>query len=91
MLVPLILALLKKTIVLHTNTFKKSLNQTNLPGTKFRSISRLSKQNNYLPTPQAARYKRAGAPKPPAPTTSIDDFNRFDCPTETRQQIRKTT
>lgn len=34
-----------------------------------------------LPTPQAARYNRAGEPNPPAPTTKMDDFNKFDCPT----------
>lgn len=34
-----------------------------------------------LPTPQAARYSSAGEPNPPAPTTKIDDFKRFDCPT----------
>lgn len=33
-----------------------------------------------LPTPEAAKYNNAGAPKPPAPTTKIDDFNRFACP-----------
>jgi len=33
-----------------------------------------------LPTPEAAKYNNAGAPNPPAPTTKIEDFNRFACP-----------
>ena len=33
-----------------------------------------------LPMPHAARYNRAGEPNPPAPTTKMDEFMRFDCP-----------
>lgn len=49
-----------------------------------KALLQVSNQNKFLPTPHAARYKRAGDPKPPAPTTSIDDFNKFDCPTTTK-------
>jgi hypothetical protein len=34
---------------------------------------------DILPTPEGA-YNNAGAPNPPAPTTKIDDFNKFVCP-----------
>lgn len=33
-----------------------------------------------IPAPQAARYSATGDPKPPAPTTKIDDLESFDCP-----------
>ena len=35
----------------------------------------------FIPTPQAARYIATGDPRPPAPTTKIEDFERFSCPT----------
>lgn len=38
-------------------------------------------KGKIIPTPQAARYNATGDPNPPASTTRIEDFNRFDSPT----------
>ena len=35
-----------------------------------------------LPMPAAAKYSATGEPRPPAPTTKIDDLRRFCCPAQ---------
>ena len=45
--------------------------------------------SDNLPTPQAARYNRAGDPNPPAPTTTIDAFKRLDCPVINKENTSK--
>jgi hypothetical protein len=41
-----------------------------------------------LPTPQAARYNARGEPKPPAPTTKIDDCDSFRWPARKMTKVR---
>lgn len=63
-------------------------NSNKLSTHKKETIRKLEQKKNpdISPTPQAARYKRAGDPKPPAPITKMDDFKRFDCPA-TKQEV----
>uniref|UniRef100_A0A0A9HHX9 MOCS3-2 n=1 Tax=Arundo donax TaxID=35708 RepID=A0A0A9HHX9_ARUDO len=41
------------------------------------------------PTPQAARYNATGEPKPPAPTTKIDDCDSFLWPSTPKSGSRR--
>ena len=62
----------------------KYIYQNNGRRKKAKRIEQTGERMNLLPTPEAARYNKAGAPKPPAPTTKMEDLTRFDCPVNCR-------
>ena len=76
--------------MLHQRKRKSSISILQLvtAGDKWKFNSKKRKTDS-IPTPQAARYNSAGEPNPPAPTTKIEDFNRFDWP-ESQREKKKT-
>jgi hypothetical protein len=77
--------------MLHQRKRKSSISILQLvtAGDKWKFNSKKRKTDS-IPTPQAARYNSAGEPNPPAPTTKIEDFNRFDWPESQREKKKKT-
>ena len=49
---------------------------------EFEWISNTVQKHILLPMPAAAKYSATGEPRPPAPTTKIDDLRRFCCPAQ---------